>query len=346
VNKENEIANLMEKFIREGIWKAGSKIPSEYELSELYQINRKTANKAVAKLEEKGLIFRTRGRGGSKVALNLPPKGAIAYRLPLLNAGGFCSQLLTGAQAAARAANYDLKYFEFEFPEDAQWMRIANSGICGALFTACAPPPKEFSYPAANVAHDIGSNFVNSNNFDGGRQAAELFLANGHRNVAIISDSHMDKKQGRIGGFIHTMTNNGINHPEKLFFPIPQNNEINIHTLWESISSAKEKITGAFCFSDTIAMHLLLHLNSIGIKVPQDFSVCGFGNMQIGNQIMPLTTVRQFPETIGYTACSKLIELIENPDCPPIQLHSPVELINPRSTVAAAPDLPPKLRTN
>ncbi|MBQ4328823.1 MAG: GntR family transcriptional regulator, partial [Lentisphaeria bacterium] len=91
MNKENEIANLMEKFIREGIWKAGSKIPSEYELSELYQINRKTANKAVAKLEEKGLIFRTRGRGGSKVALNLPPKGAIAYRLPLLNAGGFCS---------------------------------------------------------------------------------------------------------------------------------------------------------------------------------------------------------------------------------------------------------------
>ena len=63
--------------------------------------------------------------------------------------------------------------------------------------------------------------------------------------------------------------------------------------------------------------------------------------MQIGNQIMPLTTVRQFPETIGYTACSKLIELIENPDSPPIRLRSPVELINPRNTVAQNPDCKP-----
>lgn len=338
MNKENEIANLMEKFIREGIWKAGSKIPSEYELAELYQINRKTANKAVAKLEEKGLIFRTKGRGGSKVASILPPKGVIAYRLPLLSAGTFSSQLLKGAQAAARAANYDLKYFEFEFPEDEQWMRISRSGICGALFTACTPPPEEFSFPAVNAAHDIGSNFVASDDFDGGRQAAELFLANGHRDIAVISHNPNESNCGRCGGFIRSLKNNGISNPEKLFFSIPLDTEINIRALWKSISSLPQKITGAFCYSDTIAIHLLLHLNSLGIKVPQDFSICGFGNMQMVNHIMPLTTVRQFPETIGYTACTKLIELIENPDTPPIQFRSPVELINPRHTVAQNPD--------
>ena len=130
-------------------------------------------------------------------------------------------------------------------------------------------------------------------------------------------------------------------NPEKLFFSIPLDNEINIRALWNSISSLPQKVTGAFCYSDTIAMHLLLHLNSVGIKVPQDFSICGFGNMMTVNQIMPLTTVRQFPETLGYTACSKLIELIENPDSPPIQLRSPVELINPRNTVAQNPDCKP-----
>ena len=74
MSKEIEIADLIEKFIREGTWKAGEKIPSEHELSELYQVNHKTANKAVAKLVERGLIVRTVGRGGSKVATTLPAK--------------------------------------------------------------------------------------------------------------------------------------------------------------------------------------------------------------------------------------------------------------------------------
>ena len=336
MNKENEIANLMENFIRKGTWKAGSKIPSEYELSEMYQINRKTANKAVAKLEEKGLIFRTKGRGGSKVALELPPRGVIAYRLPLLSAGTFSSQLLKGAQAAARAANFDLKYFEYEIPEEKHWMKIACSGICGALYTACNPPPEDFPYPAINAANEIGTNFVASDDVDGGRQAAELFLANGHRNVAIICDNYLSNKQGRITGFIQTMIDNGIPFKEEFFFSIPQNNEINIRALWESLVPLK--ITGAFCYSDTIAMHLALHIASLGLKIPQDFSICGYGNMLLFNHVMPLTTIRQFPETIGYTACTKLIELIENPRNTPIQICSPVELINPRQSVAENPN--------
>ena len=338
MSKEIEIADLIEKFIREGTWKAGEKIPSEHELSELYQVNHKTANKAVAKLVERGLIVRTVGRGGSKVATTLPAKGVIAYRLPLLSAGVFCAQMLKGAESAARAATYDIKYFELTYPEDTQWQKIANASICGAIFTACAPPPETFPFPAINALHPFGTNFIASDDFDGGRQAAELFLANGHRNIAVITDNPNESTDGRCGGFIRTLKNNGIPCPEKLFFSIPLDNEINIKALWDSISSLPQKVTGAFCYSDTIAMHLLLHLNSLGIKVPQDFSICGFGNMQTVNIIMPLTTVRQFPETLGYNACTKLIELIEKTATAPIEIHSPVELINPRNTVAAAPE--------
>ena len=337
LNKSDLLYESMLELIHSGKLKPGDKFPSEYELADKYNVNKTTANKVVARLVSAGFLRRTRGRGGTIVAGMVDsPKGVIAYRLPILSAGTFSSQLLKGAQAAARAANYDLKYFEFEFPENEQWMQISRSGICGTLFSACVPPPSAFPFPAFCVAHDMGNHFVTSDNFDGGRQAAELFLANGHRHVAIISDKTLDKRNGRVGGFIQTMINNGMPHPEKLFFPIPQNNEINIHTLWESISSAKEKITGAFCYSDTIAIHLLLHLNSLGIKVPQDFSICGFGNMQTVNTIMPLTTIRQFPETIGFTACTKLIELIEKSAVDPIEIYSPVELINPRHTVGQA----------
>lgn len=341
MNKETEIANLLEKFIRQGTWKAGEKIPSEYELSELYQINRKTANKAVAKLEEKKLIFRTKGRGGSKVAAILPCKGVIAYRMPLLSAGLFSAQLLKGAQTAADAAGYDLKYFEFKLPEENQWQQIANSGICGAIFTACTAPPEKFPFPAVNALHTLGKNFVASDDADGGRQAAELFLANGHRNVAVICNNSASYLDSRITGFIETMKQAGIPTPEKLVCHISHDDESNIRGIWEEISALPGKVTGAFCYSDMLAMHLFLLLTSQGIRVPQDFSICGFGNMKIVNSIFPLTTVRQFPETLGYTACAKLIELIENPETPPIRQFSPVELINPRNTVAQNPDCKP-----
>ena len=138
----------------------------------------------------------------------------------------------------------------------------------------------------------------------------------------------------RTDSFLQTLRSAGIPDPKKNFFLIPQDNEINIRALWNEIAALRQKITGAFCYSDSIAMHLLLHLNSLGIRVPQDFSICGFGDMFADR--FSLTTVQLFPEKLGFAACTRLIDLIKNPDSPAVNVLSPVELVNPHSTVASA----------
>ena len=335
MKKELEIANELETLIRSGKLPPEAKIPSEYELAEQYGINRKTANKAVAKLEERGLIYRTRGRGGSKVVPHLPFRGVIAYRLKLISAGVFCAQILQGAQQAASSRNYALQYYEYELPDREHWKKIENSGISGALYSISAPPPEDFPFPSINVLHDFGENFVMSDDYSGGRQAAELFLSNGHVNIAAVSNNQGQSLNSRLSGFMDTLREAGIRTPEKRLIMIPSW-EINPRALWEEIRKMTPHVTGIFCFSDAIALQLILHLGSIGVKIPQDFSVCGFGNMRTVNNIFPITTVEQFPENLGYTACTRLIEQIENRTRETIRICSPVELINARATVGPA----------
>ena len=174
-----------------------------------------------------------------------------------------------------------------------------------------------------------------SDDYSGGRQAAELFLSNGHVNIAAVSNNQAKTLNSRLSGFMDTLRAAGIRAPEKRLVMIPSW-EANPRALWEEIRKMTPSVTGIFCFSDSIALRLILHLESIGLKIPRDFSVCGFGNMKTVNSILPLTTVEQYPENLGYTACIRLIEQIENRTRETIQICSPVELINPRATVGPA----------
>lgn len=49
--------------IRQGEWSIGSKIPSETELTQAYEVSRVTIHQALAKLQQDGLIDKQRGRG-------------------------------------------------------------------------------------------------------------------------------------------------------------------------------------------------------------------------------------------------------------------------------------------
>ena len=67
-SKEDQLIIALEQAILNGELAPGSKIPSEYELADTWQINKQTANKAVSRLAARGLVIRQKGRGGTIVA--------------------------------------------------------------------------------------------------------------------------------------------------------------------------------------------------------------------------------------------------------------------------------------
>ncbi len=82
--------------------------------------------------------------------------------------------------------------------------------------------------------------------------------------------------------------------------------------LIETLLKSEPPATVAFCASDNIAMGLETALNEQGVKIPEDLSICGFGdNFFYPNAMrIPLTTISHTPDTVGRKAVSLLSEMI------------------------------------
>lgn len=63
MNKQQRIAQDLSQKIRHGIYECGSFLPSENQLTDLYNVSRETIRGALAQLEELGLIQKIRGKG-------------------------------------------------------------------------------------------------------------------------------------------------------------------------------------------------------------------------------------------------------------------------------------------
>ncbi|MGK9233470.1 phosphonate metabolism transcriptional regulator PhnF [Inquilinus limosus] len=68
-----QISETLEREIRDGVHPAGARLPTEAELSDRFGVNRHTVRRAMAELEEQGLVDVTQGRG------TFVHLGAIAY---------------------------------------------------------------------------------------------------------------------------------------------------------------------------------------------------------------------------------------------------------------------------
>ena len=335
--KEDLIFESLVQSILNGKLAPGSKIPSEYELAELWHVNKQTANKAVSRLAARGLVIRQKGRGGTIVSEKKHvPKGVIGYRLSLLSGGLFCAKLLKGAERAARSHNYALQYIEWRGPEDEHWQQIARAPLSGVMMTSSALP-HGLPFPLFSIDPRLPENSLYSDDREGGRLAAELLYTLGHRKIIIITDKPAGGIPGRIEGFCEKMRSYNVEIKKGQIFRFSPSLPNYMDLLWKELQHTYPGTTAAFCSSDNIALKFYHHLTTLNIHCPRDFSIVGYGAMPMCNAITELTTIDQFPEDMGYTACEKLIALIEGRLPEPVRILTPVKLINYGGTAGPVP---------
>lgn len=74
----------------------------------------------------------------------------------------------------------------------------------------------------------------------------------------------------------------------------------------------EEKPTAIFAASDQIAFGVYKGIYESGYKIPEDFSVIGFGGIPLSEEIYPeLTTVNQQPYLLGRTAADVMFKILE-----------------------------------
>ena len=173
-----------------------------------------------------------------------------------------------------------------------------------------------------------------SDNYSGGRLAAQHLLEKGCKHLAYISgsaDMDMDANK-RFVGFCDVCSEQGIAQPivananERDF--IAMQYQPLIHQLFQS----NPRLDGIFCSNDIIAAQVLQYCSQQNIAVPQRVKVIGYDDTYFASLTTPqLTTIRQPVDAICRYAVESILAACNGDSIPSSRMFA-VELVQRQTT--------------
>lgn len=149
---------------------------------------------------------------------------------------------------------------------------------------------------------------VTPNDELGGQQVFNHLYELGHRNFLIPFDyCESSWSSQRVDGFCRAAADCGVQISESQVIRFSGKGVFSAEML-KKIFSGNNRPTAIFCLYDDMALHLMTILLSIGIRIPEDVSITGYGNMSYGVRCVPtLTTVEEQLENIGRQSVELLL---------------------------------------
>lgn len=148
-------------------------------------------------------------------------------------------------------------------------------------------------------------------NFGGAYEAANFLIKNNHKKIIILDGPKYSRSfEDRLLGWKTAMEENRLYNNNLVFrgdFSVESGYDMMLESLNELVG-----IDAVFASSDLIALGALNALEEKNIKVPDDISIIGFGDIYLSKFLKPsLTTIRRPFYNIGKTAVSILMEKIQ-----------------------------------
>lgn len=183
---------------------------------------------------------------------------------------------------------------------------------------------------------EIAINAVVSDGYAGAYEAVSYLLTEQHRDIAFIGGPPIDGIRGsnrlysiaqRANGYRSALVDAGIPLREDL----QENCDLTPEGGYQAcLRLLKNKVTfsALFCANDKTTVGAMRALREQGKRIPEDYSVIGFDDIELAEHLdPPLTTVRVNCEALGATAVKMLLTQIGEPDSPKATSFLRVELI-------------------
>ena len=152
--------------------------------------------------------------------------------------------------------------------------------------------------------------YVETDSFTGAYKGVAHMLEKGRRKIAFLAPT-VSEEQGvrRLQGYKKALSDYGIPFDEKLVFRCDQQFE-NIYNLAKQ-EIPRQNPDGIFCLYDMSAIPVMRAASDLGIKIPDELSVVGYDNIEIGQYIdHSLTTIETYQYRQGGIAAQMLIDLL------------------------------------
>ena len=174
------------------------------------------------------------------------------------------------------------------------------------------------------VCAEIHTSKVITDDFNGAREIVQHLIDRGKRRIAYLSGPmSLGVCEDRLAGFkeVHKEHKQDIN-PNYIIETKDFTYEAAESALTE-LWSQEVKPDALFCFADILAIGALQACKKLGIRVPEDLAIAGFGNDDISRFVSPsLTTMGQPSFEMGQLAANLILEEINVEEGIPLIPHT------------------------
>lgn len=339
--------------ISNGELKHGDKLPTEYQMTDIFGVSRITVIKAMKELEKKGVIVR-HTKTGTFVNCrnrNVIKQMIIPIVLPYNNLLNY--DIILGAQKFALDNDAVIPFYNtFNNPETEReiLLSIEHMSIDGLLFYPCSALEnidilgRMYRKKLPVVLLDramLGTNFplVTSDNHGGMRRLVRYLLRKGYRRFGYygVSKKLITTEKDRFDGFCSALFDSNVElNPDFLFEAeddaVDKYRYATLDTQDESLIRSSRRVAEAIknsptppevicCTNDFNAVTLLKAVQEIGISVPDQLVITGFDGLSIARDATPaIPTVSQDFEALGRTALDTVCRMIAGEtDIPAVQ---------------------------
>ena len=157
------------------------------------------------------------------------------------------------------------------------------------------------------------SEFVNveSNDLEASQAATKHLLELGHRRIACFTGQPASPAaQERYEGYRRALRDAQIELDDTLVFNAGSTIEEGEKAALQMLNEAP-KATAILAVNDLVAIGAATILLNQGLKIPQDISIVGFGNILLSEHFrVPLTTIRQPKLRLGTAAMDSMMKLL------------------------------------
>ena len=171
---------------------------------------------------------------------------------------------------------------------------------------------------------------VKINNESASKKVMDYLISKNHKNILYVSedkDLETTVEKYKLETYIKSMENIEM---EPIIYKIDGNKINDGYSNGKQVLDLinKKDISGVFCSHDELAIGLISYLYDEGIKVPDDVSFVGYGDIGLASIYRPkLTTIREPYYDFGAVAIRRILKDIKGEPIEEQTINLPVQLI-------------------
>ena len=333
--KYQQVIDWVKEQIDAGNFKAGDKLMSEKELSEMFGLSRQTIRHATGELAARNLVTRVQGSGTYVGGAREPVREARYMSIAVVSTfyeSYIFPPTLKGIERILSRNGYSMQVSFTDNKVRREEAILRNlldkdnvDGIIVEPAKSALPNPNLRYYQQLKERHipiicfnalypDLDVPCVRIDDEEIARKATKLLLDAGHRNIAAIFKPDDGQGRYRYGGFLKALEEAGAPLDEKRVIWIDTYDYRDMSRIEEYLFTRLGNASAVVCYNDEVAYQLIDLALKRGIRIPEDLSVVGIDDSYLaGVSRVPFTSFPHPKDLLGRKVAENLLGMIRSP---------------------------------